>query len=46
MGCDARVRLESTALPERELTELARSVRSALEEADRTLTRFDPDSEL
>ena len=46
MGCDARVRLESGVLHEAELAVLARSVRSALEAADRTLTRFDTASEL
>ena len=46
MGCAARVRLESAALPAAELEQLARSVRAALEDADRRLTRFDPDSDL
>ena len=46
MGCDARVRLESAARGERALAALARAVRSALEDADRTLTRFDARSEL
>ena len=46
MGCAARVRLESAALPAAELERLARSVRAALEDADRRLTRFDPESDL
>ena len=46
MGCDARVRLESSAVSTRELTRLVAAVRAVLEDADRRLTRFDPDSEL
>ena len=46
MGCAARVRLESAALPASALERLAREVRAALEDADRRLTRFDPASDL
>ena len=46
MGCAARVRLESAALPAAELERLARDVRAALDDADRRLTRFDAASDL
>ena len=46
MGCDARVRLESPSVRAGELEAAALAVRAALADADRRLTRFDPDSEL
>ena len=46
MGSQARVRLESGVLFEAELERLAAGVRALLEDAERRLTRFDPDSDL
>ena len=43
MGCDARIRLEGDADG---LEAAAARARGALEEVERTLSRFDPDSEL
>jgi thiamine biosynthesis lipoprotein len=46
MGCDARVRLESSGFGANELGAIARAVRDALLDADIRLTRFDPGSDL